>query len=560
MTGRGLLDRLRGRASSSEVAAAALSAVHAGRAEALDASLQRALRVIEQLDHAALRGLDSIRVGALEVQGRAAKLDHALDGSAALMGRSKALASEIQDTLLADARHVASRLKRAATEAESALQSMSGATLEVLDAISRIAQQVNILALNAAIEAARAGEAGRGFAVVAGEIRQLAEHTLASAHQAREKMDLGVVRSRFAESSAQGESQLEALSQRIVAGLDKMHGLFDDIGTQVEFLRSTNQVIAQTLPFVVQRTETVAARVDGAIGLAAEVCGVVDAEADQRLPAAAEALRRRHLQVEPFSDLLAEVLARGRLRVAVEPAFVGLSFRLRPGEPLRGLDVDYASAFAAWLGVRIEFVEQTWDQCLGLPYFGRTFAEPPVDLIWSALPPVEAFKGLAFSRPYTRHPLVLVRRRGDTAISGLRDLAGKVLGCGYDPGAFEALEAAGVRWQTNRDRPGAIVRLDSLIAYPDPTVIYDAVADGKVDAFFVERPIFHWAATHGDSPWAGRLEVVANGLVDAQAEYVVGAKASPSTVSLIDKVNEFIAWFAPSAPRRRIEQFWQGAA
>ena len=210
--------------------------------------------------------------------------------------------------------------------------------------------------------------------------------------------------------------------------------------------------------------------------------------------------------------------------------------------------------------MKVEFVEYSWDRITELLHFPPTPGSEPVDLVWSALPPDVSYNDIAYSETYTWLPFSLFRRTGDLEITkDVKSLEGKVVGIINDPGAFEVLETAGMRWSENKTKPGGVATLSNLIAFNDQGRLHDALAEGVVDAFAVDHPIFHWAAADPQSPWQSRIEAVPNGILSPEPYiYTVAVAADAASYTLLGAVNSFIAEFLNTSERQALEKRWQG--
>ncbi|WP_353667929.1 transporter substrate-binding domain-containing protein [Marinomonas sp. THO17] len=438
---------------------------------------------------------------------------------------------------------------------QTLISNRSSNAISVIKSIEDIGKTVQLLSINAAIEAAQAGEAGRGFSVVAGEIRDLAMRTQASTQEAYKQMNLTSLSDELNQILTVTEQEFTELSQQVTESLTSIQSLLTEIATSLGEIESNNKIIDASIGLSQGAQQQVSDK-GGWSGKLLEDMEVVlntDQDAIQFSPL----LDKEHLRLESKEDRLAEIKKRGEIRIAIEPAFVGLSFRLSGEQELQGFDAETARAFAKWLGVNCKLIEHPWDRCLQILEMGIERGEQEVDVVWSAMPPMPN-EHIAFSDPYTFLPYVLAKRHGDNEIKGVKDLDGKVLGCINDPAAIQILEDLGLRWEANRQKPGGTIQLANLLAYNDQTQIHNCLVDGIVDAFAVDLPIYHWACYGEASPWKGQIEILPGNISNELWYYSAAVAYSSHNTSLLHEINTFIQHFKQQPEYQELTNIWLG--
>jgi polar amino acid transport system substrate-binding protein len=123
-------------------------------------------------------------------------------------------------------------------------------------------------------------------------------------------------------------------------------------------------------------------------------------------------------------DLLAEVLAAGKLVVATDANYPPWSFVNDEGV-LDGFDVDVAKQVAARLGVGLEFVTPAWDEVTAGDWGGLWDVS-----IGSMTPTDERAQVLWFTAPYYYIPGSFAVHKDNTSFQDVGDLVDKVVGVG----------------------------------------------------------------------------------------------------------------------------------
>lgn len=111
---------------------------------------------------------------------------------------------------------------------------------EIVDIINSIADQTKIIAFNAELEASLAGNSSRNFQIVASEIRRLADNTVISTSEIKEKI------AEIQHSSDTLIIASEEGSEKIIRGWNMVHKLqsiFTDIKTSSEITKATAEQI-----------------------------------------------------------------------------------------------------------------------------------------------------------------------------------------------------------------------------------------------------------------------------------------------------------------------------
>ncbi len=243
-------------------------------------------------------------------------------------------------------------------------------------------------------------------------------------------------------------------------------------------------------------------------------------------------------QAQPPDSRWAEIQARGRLRVGLDPSLGPAYLYTDPErQTYAGFEWEILEAIARTLRVQLEPVYVAWGEQLA------ALQADEVDLIWGAR---EALglnpQHFLATRPYYLSPQRLVVRNpepGETPIEALSQLFGRKVGIVVNSTGAALLE-------TYNERRGNAIR---LFATSNPERLFAQLQAGQLDAVLVDQPVAVLSLRQAGS----RLQLAGPPLFPIPLVGVVSSQ-HPSLKEAVDKA---IAILTENGTLKQILERWQ---
>lgn len=179
-----------------------------------------------------------------------------------------------------------------------------------------------------------------------------------------------------------------------------------------------------------------------------------------------------YLDFKEADKSLINIKKRGVLIVGSGIPYGVMEFWDENNQPI-GIDVDIAKEIAAHLRVDLKFNDYSWDEL----FFKVKTGE--IDLVISSITITpERQKELLFSDPYFNGGQVIIVRREDKSIAGMKDLFGKKIAVQERTTGYNQ-----AREYTSEESVVSYLDFNSL---PDGTGIIEDLKDGKFSAIIVD--------------------------------------------------------------------------
>jgi len=263
------------------------------------------------------------------------------------------------------------------------------------------------------------------------------------------------------------------------------------------------------------------------------------------------------------ADKLAEIVARGTLVIATDPAYPPQSELKKDGvraantkcgpnehtaSEFTGFDVDTAIEIARRLGVEPCFVTPAWTQITAgswADHWDISFGSMTIT--------AERMEGLYFTQPYYASPAVFFVHRDNTAFAQLSDLSGKRIGscagCTFERYLEGSLTLPGQPIEF-------AVKDANVIGYDNETTALQdlTLGDGtKLDAVLTQLPTGQAALAAG-SP----IKQLGGPAFFAYAAAAIDKKSSKDSVSFAVKVAELIRQLHADGTLSKLSQHYHG--